>query len=80
MARKKEAPVANGRKRIHLLNGTPGFTEYDTEAETIGDLLGELGLDFSKATVSLNTRPAREGNALREDDAVAVVTENKVGG
>lgn len=67
-------------KSIHLLNGTPGFTEYDTEAETVGDLCKEIGVDFSSVTVSRNTRPARASTLVRDDDAIAVVSENKVGG
>jgi len=67
-------------KRIHLLNGPAGFTVYDTEAETIDDLCNEIGVEFSKVTVSLNTRPARSSSAIRDDDAIAVVGENKVGG
>lgn len=67
-------------KSIHLLNGTPGFTEYDTDAETVGDLCKEIGVDFSKVTVSRNTRPARKSSLVRDDDAIAVVGENKVGG
>ena len=71
--------MSNSTKTIKLHRDSGSFEDHTTNANTVSDLLVELGITRAVST-SIGGSVAAGGDQLRDGDVVSIVSSNKRGG